>query len=209
VADGGVLVIASNDMGEVGCMESTGVDELEAARHWWVFLLVGVLWILFAWVVLSFDYDTVWAVAVFFGFGMIVGGVMTIMLGMDTTSWRWLHITFGVIAIVAGIVALIWPGQTFLVLAAIIGWFVMLAGIVDLGAAFATKDENDLWWLQLILGIAQILVGFWAIGYEGRSIALLVIWVGASALARGISSLFIGFGLHGAGKQLRKRMATT
>jgi uncharacterized membrane protein HdeD (DUF308 family) len=189
-------------------MESTEVDEL-AARHWWVFLLAGVLWILFAWVVLSFDYDTVWAVAVFFGFGMIAGGSMTIMLGMDAPSWRWLHISFGVIAIVAGIVTLIWPGQTFLVLAAIIGWYVMLAGILDLGAAFATKDENDLWWLQLILGIAQILVGFWAIGYEGRSIALLVIWVGASALARGISSLFIGFGLHGAGKQLRKRMATT
>ena len=188
-------------------MEATSADELEAARHWWVFLVTGILWILFAWIVLSFDYDSVWAVAVFFGFGMIAGGIMTIMVGVDTAGWRWLHVTFGIIAILAGLIALIWPGQTFLVLAAIIGWYVMFAGILDLATAFATKDENDLWWLQLILGIAQVLIGFWAIGYSGRSITLLVIWVGATALARGISSLFLGFGLHHAGKQLRDRMA--
>jgi uncharacterized membrane protein HdeD (DUF308 family) len=185
------------------------VDELdvEATRRWWLFLVGGVLWILFAWVVLSFEYSTVWAVAVFFGFGMIAGGLMTIMLGMEAADWRWLHVTFGVLGVVAGLIALIWPGQTFLVLAAIIGWYVMFAGILDLATAFATKGENDLWWLQLILGIAQVLIGFWAVGYEGRSITLLVVWVGATALARGISSLFVAFGLHGAGKQLRRRMA--
>jgi uncharacterized membrane protein HdeD (DUF308 family) len=175
------------------------VDELdvEDTRRWWLFLVGGVLWILFAWVVLSFDYTTVWAVAVFFGFGMIAGGLMTIMLGMEAADWRWLHVTFGVLAVLAGLLALIWPGQTY----------VMFAGIVDLATAFATKGENDLWWLQLVLGIAQVLIGFWAVGYEGRSITLLVVWVGATALARGISSFFVAFGLHGAGKQLRRRMA--
>jgi uncharacterized membrane protein HdeD (DUF308 family) len=188
-------------------MESTVADAREATKHWWVFLVSGILWILFAWVVLSFDYDTVWAVAVFFGFGLLAGGMMTIMLGRDAPSMRWLHIAFGVISIVGGVVALIWPGQTFLVLAAIIGWYVMFAGILDITVAFASKGDNDIWWLQLILGIAQVLIGFWAVGYAGRSIALLVVWVGASALARGISSLFIAFGLHGAGKQLRDKMA--
>ena len=51
-----------------------------------------------------------------------------------------------------------------------------------------------------------MLIGFWAIGYAGRSITLLVVWVGATALGRGISSLFIAFGLHDAGRQLRSRM---
>jgi uncharacterized membrane protein HdeD (DUF308 family) len=91
-------------------------------------------------------------------------------------------------------------------MAAIIGWYVLFAGIFDIVTAFAIRDGNDLWWLQLILGIAEVLVGFWAVGYAGRSVALLVIWVGASALARGISSFFIGFGLHSAGKEVRKRI---
>ena len=181
--------------------------EAEAARHWWVYIVAGVLWILYGWVVLSFDYTTVWAVAVFVGFGLLAGGVMGIVIGLDAPAWRWLHVTFGVLSIGAGLLALLWPGQTFLVLAAIIGWYVMLTGVVDLLAAVATRGENDMWWLQLVLGLAQILVGFWAIGYEGRSIALLVVWVGAMALARGVSSLVIGFGLHGADKQLRRQMA--
>ena len=190
-------------------MESRAVDELaeETTRQWWVFLVSGILWILFAWVVLSFDYDTIWAVAVFFGFGMIAGGVMSVMIGLNAAAWRWVHVAFGVISIVAGVFALAWPGQTFLVLAAIIGWYVMFTGIIDLAMAFATREENDLWWLQLVLGIAQVLIGFWAIGYEGRSISLLVIWVGATAWPEGSPALFVGFGLHGAGRQLRRRMA--
>jgi uncharacterized membrane protein HdeD (DUF308 family) len=188
-------------------MGATYEAELEATKHWWVFLVAGILWIMYAWVVLSFDYRTVWAVAVFFGWGLIGGGLMGVAMGLRAPSWRWLHVTFGVIGVIAGFLALVWPGQTFLVLAAIIGWYVMFAGILDLAAAFATKDVNEVWWLQLILGIVQILIGFWAIGYAGRSIALLVVWVGATALARGISSLFVAFGLHGAGKQLRARLA--
>lgn len=186
-----------------------GVRELtaEVTRNWWVFLVSGIAWILFAWVVLSFDFDTVWAIAVFFGFGLLAGGAMTIAVGMSAPTWRWLHVAFGVIAIIGGLFALAWPGQTFLVLAAVIGWYVLFTGILDIAMAFSTRDDNDVWWLQLIVGIAEVLVGFWAVSYEGRSITLLVVWVGASALARGISSLFIAFGLHGAGKQLKGRMA--
>jgi uncharacterized membrane protein HdeD (DUF308 family) len=180
----------------------------EVAKGWWLYLVAGVLWIIFGWVVLSFNFDTVWAIAVFFGFGFIIGGIMELIVGFETPAWRWLHILFGIIAIIAGILALIWPGQTFLVLAAIIGWYILFAGIMDIGIAFATKPENDLWWLQLVLGIAEVLIGFWAVGYSGRSIALLVVWVGASALARGISSIFLGFGLHSSGKELRKKLAT-
>jgi uncharacterized membrane protein HdeD (DUF308 family) len=176
------------------------------ASLWWVFLLTGILWIVFAWIVLSFNYSTVWAVAVFFGFGLIGGGLMELMVGWQARAWRWLHFTFGVLCIVGGIVALVWPGETFLVLAAIIGWFVLFAGIVDLVTAIATREVNDLWWLGLILGIVEILIGFWAVGYSGRSIALLVVWVGAVALARGISNLFVAFGLHRIGKQVRQRM---
>jgi uncharacterized membrane protein HdeD (DUF308 family) len=194
-------------------MDSTAepnVDELlEVSKGWWLYLVAGVLWIVFGWVVLSFNFDTVWAIAVFFGFGFIIGGLMELFVAFQAEGWRWLHIVFAIIAILAGIIALVWPGQTFLVLAAIIGWYILFAGIMDIVTSIAVKEENDLWWLQLVLGIAEVLIGFWAVGYAGRSITLLVVWVGASALARGISSIVLGFGLHSTGKELRKRMSPT
>jgi uncharacterized membrane protein HdeD (DUF308 family) len=192
-------------------MDATSdADELiEVSKGWWLYLVAGILWIIFGWIVLSFNFDTVWAIAVFFGFGFIIGGIMELYVGFQSDSWRWLHILFAVIAILAGIVALVWPGQTFLVLAAIIGWYILFAGIMDIVISISTKEENDLWWLQLVLGVVEVLIGFWAVGYAGRSIAVLVIWVGASALARGISSIVLGFGLHSTGKELRKKMSST
>lgn len=176
----------------------------EVTRYWWLYILTGVLWLIYAFVVLSASVSTVWAVAVLFGIGFIAGGVIELSLAALAESWKWLHVLFGVIAIVAGVVALVWPGQTFLVLAAITGWYLLFDGMVNVVVSIVSRSINELWWLGLILGIAEILIGFWAVGYIGRSIALLVVFVAAGALARGISSLITGFTLHGADKELRR-----
>ena len=176
----------------------------EVPRYWWLYILTGVLWLIYAFVVLSASVSTVWAVAVLFGIGFIAGGVIELSLAALAESWKWLHVLFGVIAIVAGVVALVWPGQTFLVLAAITGWYLLFDGMVNVVVSIVSRSINELWWLGLILGIAEILIGFWAVGYIGRSIALLVVFVAAGALARGISSLITGFTLHGADKELRR-----
>ena len=54
----------------------------------------------------------------------------------------------------------------------------------------------------LIMGMIEVLIGFWAIGYPGRSIILLVIWVGATALAKGFTQIVRGFALHGMKREL-------
>ena len=179
----------------------TSVEE-EATQLWWVFLLTGALWIIFGFVVLSFDITTVYAIAIFLGIGFIAGGVAELGLASITDSGRWLYILFGLISIGAGIVALVWPEQTFVVVAVIVAWLVLLHGILDIVTGLATRHDNDIWWLQLIVGALEIGVGLWAIGYAGRSIALLVIWVGAAALFRGISHIVLAFGLRGVGKEL-------
>lgn len=173
-------------------------------RNWWVFILTGILWIIFGFIVLSFDITTVYAVAIFLGVGFIVGGVVELGLASMVDSGRWLYILFGFIAIAAGIVALVWPEQTFVVVAAITAWLVLFAGILDVVVGLSTRKENDLWWLQLIVGGLEIAVGIWAIGYVGRSIALLVIWVGLAALFRGISHIVMAFGLRDADKELKQ-----
>jgi uncharacterized membrane protein HdeD (DUF308 family) len=163
---------------------------------WWILLVTGIGWLVFAWLVLSFDFTTVWAVAVWAGCGIIAAGLMQFAAGTLLEGfWRWLSYGLAVAAVVVGFMCLIWPGETFVVLAALIGWYLMFKGVFDIVMALATKDVYDLWWLTLIVGIVEVLVGFWAIGYNGRSIALLVIWVGAAALARGVTDLFLAFQL--------------
>ena len=171
---------------------------------WWVYLVAGIAWFVLAFVVLTVDAASVWTVAILASIAFIVGGIFELVLASMVQSWKWVHVVFGVISIIAGIVALAWPQQTFVVLAAVLAWYLLFMGIFEIVVSFMTRHDAALWWLRLVLGVVEVLVGFWAIAYIGRAIFLLVIWVAAAALARGLSDLFIAFGLHGAHGRIRQ-----
>jgi uncharacterized membrane protein HdeD (DUF308 family) len=73
---------------------------------------------------------------------------------------------------------------------------------VQLSVAILRRHDDDLWWLLLLIGAAEVLIAFWAIGYPGRSILLLIVWVGATALAKGIGLIVSGFALHKSAKRV-------
>ena len=174
-----------------------------AARAWWLFLLTGLLWLLFAIIVLRFDYTTVTAVSILFGVVAIFAGVNEFfMLAASHRWWKVLHGLLGVIFVVVGIIAFVHPGDTFAALAAVVSFFLIFKGFFDIIVAIATRDEISIWWVQLIVGIVEVLIGFWAAGYWGRSAALLVIWVGVIALTRGITEIVFAFKLRSAGKSI-------
>jgi uncharacterized membrane protein HdeD (DUF308 family) len=193
----------------VAVMADTVMDDAkEMTSGWGWYLAAGIAWVLFSFIVLSFNFRTVWAIAIFFGIGFIVGGIMELAVAAVSPGWKWLYITIGIISIIAGIVALAWPGETFLVLAAIIGWLLLFYGIVDVVVSIGTRHIQDLWWLQLILGIAMMGIGLWAIAPDNQTVStwrgtvLLVFWVGIAALMRGISDIIVGFRVRAAHKAL-------
>ena len=183
-------------------------DMQEVTRGWGWFLAAGIAWIVFAFIVLSFNYTTVWAIAVFFGIGFIFGGVMELTMAAVAPGWKWLYILIGIVSIIAGFIALIWPGETFLVLAAIVGWLLLFYGIIDIVFAFSTRHLEGTWWLQLISGILMVLLGFWAIAPDRSTVAtyrgavLLAVWIGVAALFCGISDIVVGFRLRAAHREL-------
>jgi hypothetical protein len=179
-------------------MLSFRVVEMDAddLAPWWLFLLTGIAWLIFAFVILSFSWTTVWSVAILAGIVFIAGGITEIMVGRRAPGWRWLYYLMGALGIIAGLIAFMWPGETFLVLGAILGWYLLFRGVFDIVNSLIVRGAEH-WWLELLVGIAEVLIGFWAIGYVGRSAVLLALWVAASALARGIVSIFIAFRVKG------------
>jgi hypothetical protein len=169
--------------------------------RWWIPLLIGIAWLIYAFIVLSFTYRTVWAIVIFASLAFIAAGIVEFVLATVLESWQWLHALAGVLCIAAGIVALVWPGQTFLVLAAIIGWFLLFRGTFNIVESLFIKDYVEQWWLILITGILQVGIALWAVGYSGRSIAVLVVWVGAWALTEGIMNIWAAFRLRSVNRQ--------
>ena len=56
----------------------------EVGRWWWVPLITGILWLILAWILLSFDATTVWTVAIFTGIFLIFGGATEFMMASVT-----------------------------------------------------------------------------------------------------------------------------
>jgi len=133
----------------------------------------------------------------------VIGVNEFMAISVSTTGWRWVRGLLGVLFVIAGIYALVHPYDTFQTLAMLVGLFLLVKGIFDLTVAFVTKDEFDLWWLQLVIGIIEILLAFWVAGDFRSKAILLVVYVGLLALARGITELFLAFKLKG----LKRRLA--
>jgi uncharacterized membrane protein HdeD (DUF308 family) len=166
-------------------------------RYWWAVLITGIAWIVVAAIVFRFDYASVKAVSILFGVIAIVVGVSELFSALLARGWwRFFAALFGVAFIVVGVVAFFKPGGTFVGLAAVISFYFVFAGSWNLVTALWTRVVNEAWWVQAGSGLLELGLGFWAAGYWSRSATLLVAFVGAMALLRGINEIVLAFRLH-------------
>jgi uncharacterized membrane protein HdeD (DUF308 family) len=178
----------------------------DIARTWWLFLVIGIIWILFGMFVLTYNAGSLLAVAILAGFTFIFTGINQVVIASRVDSWRWLWLIGGALSVIAGILAFLWPGRTILVLAGILAWFLVFKGIVDIVGAFA-MTHRPWWWVGLLLGVLELLLGIWAAGYPGRSLFVFVNLVGIYAIFHGFSELFTGFELRGLGRRADEQPA--
>jgi uncharacterized membrane protein HdeD (DUF308 family) len=168
-----------------------------ALPPWWLFLITGIAWMLVALILLRFDYTSVSAISILFGCVALAAGIVEVlMLFVSPGWWKLLNGLLALVFIVAGVVAFIHPGNTFVALAAVFSFFLIFAGTFDIIWSIASRHDMEVWWLQLIGGIIELALGFWAAGYYGRSAVLLVAWVAAFAIIRGVRDIVFAFRAH-------------
>jgi uncharacterized membrane protein HdeD (DUF308 family) len=168
----------------------------QAARMWWLDLIFGVAWILFGMALWSYRVGSIVALAVLIGITMIFNGATEIVIGSRLPVLRTLLVTVGVLSVLAGVWALAWPGPTLYVIALFLGWFLFVMGIVHVVLAFTRMREDDYWWVLLIQGFIEFVLGAWARGDSVRSFTLFINLAGAFAVIRGVSEIFAAFQLR-------------
>jgi uncharacterized membrane protein HdeD (DUF308 family) len=99
-------------------------------------------------------------------------------------NW-WLILLRGLLAIVFGLIALIFPGIALLSFVWIFGVFAFVDGIFSIGAAITGGTMAPRWWL-IIVGLAGIAVGILAVAWPDRTALILLIFIGAWAVVRGL-----------------------
>lgn len=97
----------------------------------------------------------------------------------------WLVLLRGIVSVLFGIVAFIWPGLTLFTLVLFYGAFALVDGVIALVSAFGKHEGAPTWWLILV-GIAGIGAGVITFLWPGLTALVLVIFIGAWALVHGI-----------------------
>jgi uncharacterized membrane protein HdeD (DUF308 family) len=169
------------------------------SQNWWLVLLRGVLAILFG--VLAFVWPAItWlTLIIMFGVYAIVDGIIAIVTGLSRTResprW-WTFLLEGLLGIGAGIVALIWPGLTSLVLIYMIASWAVITGILEIAAAIRLRNEISNEWVLGLGGLVSIGLGI-LLFLQPAAGGLAIIWtIAAYALIFGVLLVILGFRLR-------------
>jgi uncharacterized membrane protein HdeD (DUF308 family) len=172
------------------------------ASTWWLFLIIGILWLLLGFFILSLRPGSITAVAILISIAFWLGGFAEFAVAMVLQGgWRVFAIVLGVLAIGAGIATIVWPGPTILVLAEFVAWYLLIRGIFDVVIALTHTHVHG-WWLGLVAGVIGIALGAWAIGNPDRTVLLLVTIIGVWAIVKGVVDLVSAFRFRDLGKAL-------
>lgn len=109
-----------------------------------------------------------------------------------------LVVAFSVTTIVLGIILLVWPKETLLVVAVLTGLYLVISGIFQLVASFASGDAATGFRVLLaISGILSLLLGVLAFRDPSQAVWILALLIGFGWLLRGIAEVVEGLASKG------------
>lgn len=110
-------------------------------------------------------------------------------------SWRSLALR-GFISLVFGILAAFWPGITLLWLLVMFAAYALIQGVASAVAAVQNRKTNQDWWLMLLWGLVGVGAGVIAFMLPNLTAVVLVLVIGATALASGIVDMVMSVRLR-------------
>ena len=112
------------------------------------------------------------------------------------------HLLLGLADLAAGVIALAWPGPTALVLVLIMGIWAVIAGIVEIAAAFGAGEPAGTRALFILGGLASVAFGVVLCARPGIGAVTLALLFGLFSLVYGAWMLVQGIELRRTGKTL-------
>jgi uncharacterized membrane protein HdeD (DUF308 family) len=172
------------------------LDDL--ARNWWLILLRGVLAIIFG--VLAFVWPgiTLVALVLLYGAFAFTDGVISIAAAIwgGAAAPRWWLALVGIFGIAAGVLTLLWPGITALVLLLFIAGWAIATGVMQIIGAIRLRKEIEGEWLLIASGVLSVAFGVLLAAWPGAGAIAMVLVIGAFAIMEGVLLVAFGFKLR-------------
>lgn len=168
------------------------------SENWWLFLIRGVLALIFGIVAIAVPIATVITLAIIFGIYAVIDGVMALASAIrgDSKMPRWWLIIVGLAGVAAGILAIVWPDLTALLLITFIGAWAVVRGIFEIIGAIALRREIDNEWMLILGGALSVLFGAFVLIAPGAGAIALAWLIGVAAILLGIMLCGLAFRLR-------------
>jgi uncharacterized membrane protein HdeD (DUF308 family) len=163
-------------------------------RKVWPLALRGVVAILFGIVAVLWPGITLSALAILFGAFVLVEGVVTLTsaFGRVDSGRRVARVLLGLVSIVAGVLTMVWPGVTALVLVVLIGAWALVAGALDIYAASRAPAQ----WGLVVLGVVSMVAGALVLVRPYAGAFAVAIVIGFYAIVAGALRIAEAWRLH-------------
>ena len=168
-------------------------------RNWWMLALRGLLAIIFGLIALVFPHIALLAFIYVFAAYALINGVVAVIVALRERGslGRWGWVLFeGILSIVAGLVAFVFPGKTALVLLYIVAAWAIVIGMMEIFAAFAIRPFVSREWALALAGILSLVFGFLLIIFPGAGLLSLLWLVGIYAIVFGVLFIIRAFQLR-------------
>jgi uncharacterized membrane protein HdeD (DUF308 family) len=175
----------------------------DITRKWWAVALRGLAAIVFGIAAFVWPQLTLTALVLLFGAYALVDGIFSLIYAFGSGApFRGLLVVEGLISIIAGCVALVWPETATLAVLYLIAAWAVVTGIVEVVAAIDFRRVIENAWLLALGGIASIAFGV-LLALQPTTGAVAVAWlIGAYALAFGVLLIALGYQLRSLGQRL-------
>jgi uncharacterized membrane protein HdeD (DUF308 family) len=169
------------------------------AANWRALALRGLVALLFGLVVLFWPGLVLTVLAVLFGLYAAVDGAITFVPALrspDRGAQRSLPLAEGVVGIVSGLVAILWPGLTTSGLAYVIAGWALVTGVLKILTAVLLRAEVENGWLLAGSGALSTLFGVLLAALSGSDVPFLAPFIGGFAVVVGLALIVFAFRLR-------------
>ena len=172
----------------------------DPARNWWALALRGLVAVLFGLAALFWPGLVLTVLILLFGAYALVDGILAVIASFRSSARgarRGLLLIEGVIGILFGLVALLWPDLTALALLYIIAFWAILGGIARILMAIMLRREIENEWSIGFSGVLSVILGIVLILLPGAGLLAYTWLIGLIALAVGIILIYYAFRMRG------------
>ncbi len=165
------------------------------ARNWLALVLRGVAAIVFALLALVMPGITILVLVSLFGIYALIDGLVNLIAAFRTgIRSHWPLLLEGIVGVLAGILTLVWPNITAVVLSYLIGFWAIVTGVFEIIAAIRLWRVFGHEWVLLLSGVVSLIFGLFVLAVPLAGALAIVIWIALYALFFG--ALLVGFGLR-------------